>query len=132
MKTLIGEFVSSPDTLRVYQGKEMLFNSDRDRLSPLLEYIDRLAPYHRGVTVFDKIVGNAAALLLVKAACRRVYSPLGSEVATRTLSSHGIEYHFSKTVPRIQNVSREDICPLEKLSLNKSPEEFYRMVGHYH
>ena len=128
---LFNEFLMSGDTLHVYQDKKLLFASDKDRLLPLLEYIDRLAPYHQGVAIFDKIMGNAAALLSIKASCRKVYSPLGSELASKTLSSYDIEYHLTEMVPHIQNVSG-DMCPMEKLSLNKNPEEFYQVVRHYY
>ncbi|MCD6299946.1 MAG: DUF1893 domain-containing protein [Dehalococcoidales bacterium] len=120
------EFVTSRDTLRVYKENRLLFASSKKRLLPLLEYIDKLTPYEKEVIVFDRVVGNAAALLLKKILCREVYSPLGSQHAANTLDSSDISYHFTETVPYIQNQSQQDMCPMEKLSLNKSPEEFYR------
>ncbi len=120
------EFSRSKDTLRVYRGDRLIFTSGRERLSPLLEYIDKLSPYEENVAVFDRVVGNAAALLLKKISCREVYSSLGSELAVKTLNSFGISYHFAEITPYIQNQSQEDMCPMEKLSLNKSPEEFYQ------
>ena len=125
---LFHDFLASDDTLWVYSGERLLFTSAKDGLLPLLDYIDEFAPCEEGVTVFDRVVGNAAALLLVKAACRRVYSSLGSELAARTLSNHAIEYHFSETVPYIRDASRRGMCPMERLSLNKSPDEFYQVV----
>jgi hypothetical protein len=122
------EFLKSQDTFRVYKDNCLLFASNKECLSPLLEYADNFLPYEADVTVFDRVVGNAAALLLNKVLCREVYSDLGSEAAIRTLNSSGISYHFNKTVPYIENDSRQDMCPMEKLSLWKSPEEFYRVL----
>ena len=122
---LFNSFMSSGDTLRIYKGNTLLFASSKSRLTPLLEYIDRFVPHQQDVTVFDRMVGNAAALLLKKALCRRGYSPLGSELAVNTLSSYGIEYHFAEVVPYIQNATGEDMCPMEKLSIGKRPDEFY-------
>ncbi len=122
------EFLASRDTFRVYMGKRLLFASSKERLLPLLEYMDNFLPYAAGVIVFDRVVGNAAALLLKKILCREVYSELGSETAIKTLLSSGIDYHFNKTVPYIENDSRQDMCPMEKLSLGKSPEEFYGLL----
>ena len=127
---LFDDFLISKDTLRVYKGNRLLFASGKGRLAPLLEYINRLTPHQKDVTVFDRIVGNGAALLLKKALCGRVYSPLGSELAVKTLSSYGIKYHFTEVVPYIQNSAREDMCPMEKLSIGKSPEEFYEALRH--
>jgi hypothetical protein len=125
-KELFSEFLESGDTLRVYRQGRLVFNSAKPRILPLLEYAARFAPYERGVTVFDRVVGNAAALLLSRISCHEVYSPLGSQSAGETLRGHGISYHFTETVPLIQNQRRDDMCPMERLSLGKDPEEFYQ------
>ncbi len=122
---LFSEFLVSNNTLRVYKEDRLIFASSKDRLLPLLEYIDKFAPYEKDVTVFDRVVGNAAALLLKKLFCHQIYSPLGSELAVKTLNSFGIGYQFTETVPYIQNHTHQDMCPMEKLSMNKSPEAFY-------
>jgi len=125
---LFNEFLVSADSLQIYKDSQLLFSSHKDRLLPLLEYIERLAPYHRQVVVFDKIMGNAAALLSVEASCQEVYSPLGSQLAVKTLEKYGIKYHITKIVPYIQQPNGEDMCPMEKLSLDKGPEEFYEVI----
>lgn len=125
---LFARFVNSSDTFRVYHKGKLIFKSKKDRLIPLLEYIDTFVPQVQGVVIFDRIVGNAAALLLKKAFCLEIYSPLGSEFAARTLSEQGIKYHFSRTVPYIINKAGDDICPMEKLSLGKNTEEFFQAL----
>ena len=125
---LFDEFVTSGDTLRVYKDGKLVFSSGQDRLLPLLEYIDRLAPHHQQVVIFDKIMGNAAALLSVEASCREVYSPLGSQLAIKTLDRYGIKYHITKIIPYIQKSNEEDMCPMEKLSIDKEPAEFYEAI----
>jgi iron complex outermembrane receptor protein len=122
------KFLESRDCLQVYEGSQLVFSSTKNGLLPLLEYIDQLAPQHQPIIVFDKIMGNAAALLSVKAGCREVYSPLGSQLAVKTLDSYGIVYHLTEIVPYIQNRAGTDMCPMEKLSTGKEPEEFYKAV----
>ena len=122
---LFSEFLVSNDTLRVYSGDRLIFTSSKDSLLSLLEYIDKFSSCEKDVTVFDRVVGNAAALLLSRVFCCEVYSPLGSELAVKTLCRFGIGYHFTEIVPYIQNRGQEGMCPMEKLSLNKDPEEFY-------
>lgn len=126
--SLFDDFLISDDTLRVYDGDRLLFASDKDGLQPLLEYVDRIVPHRDEIKIFDKIMGNAAALLSVKADCKKVYSPLGSELAIKTLSDYNAEYYFTEIVAYIQNRERQGMCPMEKLSINKSPEEFYEVV----
>ena len=127
-KTFFDEFLTSDNTLRVYKDSKLIFASDKDRLLPLAEYIDKSASNHRDVVVFDKIMGRAAALLCIKANCREIYSPLGSQLAIEVLEEHGIKYHLSQIVPHIQQSNRQDMCPMEKLSLDKNPEEFYQLL----
>ncbi len=127
-KHLFNGFLASSDTLRVYKGDKLIFSSDKDRLLPLLEYIDRFSPHHQQVVIFDKIMGNAAALLSIKAGCQEVYSPLGSQLAAKTLDKYGIKYHLAKVVPYIQKPGGEDMCPMEKLSIDKGPEAFYKVM----
>ena len=128
-KHLFNEFSASSDTLQVYKDDKLLFSSSKDRLLPLLEYIERDAPHHQQVLIFDKILGNAAALLSVKASCQKVYSPLGSQLAVKTLDKYGIKYHLTEIVPYIKKANGEDMCPMEELSLDKEPEEFYEAVN---
>ena len=123
-----GEFLESKDAFRVYKGSRLLFASRKDRLVPIVEYIENRAPYEEGVTVYDRIVGNAAALLLETIRCRLVFSEVGSEHAIRTLKSAGIRYHFNETVDCIMNDSGQDMCPMERLSLGKNPDEFFRAL----
>ena len=127
-KTLFDEFLTSNNTLRVYEDSRLIFASDKDRLLPLAEYIDKSASNHRNLVVFDKIMGRAAALLCIKANCREIYSPLGSHLAIEVLEEYGIKYHLSQIVPHIQQPNGEDMCPMEKLSLDKKPEEFYQLL----
>lgn len=126
--SLFNEFLISGDTLWVYKGDRQLFTSNKRGILPLLEYIETFVPHHKQIIIFDKIVGNAAALLSVKAASKEVHSPLGSELAAKTLSKYGIKYNFTKTVPYIQNRGKYDACPMERLSVGKSPEEFLEAV----
>ena len=127
-RRLFNEFLTGGNTLQVFEDNELVFTSNKDRLLPLLEYIEDFAPYHREVVIFDKIMGRAAALLCVKASCQEVYSPLGSQLAVKTLDKYGIKYHITKIVPYIQKANGEEMCPMEKLSIDKEPEEFYEAL----
>src|SRR4030042_154211 len=125
---LFSAFLSSDDTLRIYMEETLVFSSEKDRLLPLMEYIEDYGPGQQPVTIFDKIIGNAAALLAVKVNCREVYSPIGSELAIETLENYAIEYHLSEIVPYIMRPDGKGMCPMEKLSIGKEPDEFYREI----
>jgi hypothetical protein len=126
---LIIEFRESKDTLRIYRGTRLLFSSSRGMLFPLLEYIAIRQPDDEKVTVLDKVVGNAAALLAVLAGAGEVYSPTGSEIAVKTLHRYNIACYLDKVVPFILATDEKNMCPMEKLSLDKSPPEFLRILS---
>ncbi|MFH1651497.1 MAG: DUF1893 domain-containing protein [Chloroflexota bacterium] len=128
MDELYRNFLSGEDTLRVYSGGRLIFTSRKDRLKALLGYIDNLAPDNPGVTMMDRVVGNAAALLAIKAGCREIYSPLASRLACRTLDEHGVRYHFDQTVAYIRQADGRSKCPMERLSQKKEPEQFYALL----
>lgn len=123
---LFSAFLASDDTLRIYRDDTLIFSSEKDRLLPLMEYIADYGAGEQPVAIFDRIMGNAAALLAVKVNCSEVYSPLGSELGIKTLERFGIEYHLSEIVPYILRPDGKGMCPMERLSMGKEPDEFYR------
>ena len=125
---IFSAFLASDDTLRIYQDETLIFSSQKDQLQPLMEYNEDYSREKQQVIICDKVMGNAAALLAVKANCREVYSPLGSELAVKTLEKHGIEYHLTEIVPYIQRPDGKGMCPMEKLSIGKEPEQFYQLM----
>jgi hypothetical protein len=118
-------FLESDDTLRIFREKALIFSSTKDRLLPLMDYLSQHQP-GEPIVIFDKVMGNAAALLAVKAKAREVYSPLGSELGIKTLEKHSIKYHLDKDVPYIMRPDGKEMCPMEELSIGKTPGEFYQ------
>jgi hypothetical protein len=125
LKERFRNFVVSGDTLQVYREGRLVYSSDKDRVVPLLEYIDRHGADDGRSVIFDKIMGNAAALLAVKANAEEVYSPMGSRLGVDTLKKNNVKHHLKTIVPFIQKPDSEDMCFMEKLSVGKSPDEFY-------
>ncbi|MCX7912190.1 MAG: DUF1893 domain-containing protein [Dehalococcoidales bacterium] len=122
------DFLESRDTLRVYRGGNIVFRSQKEGLLPLLEYLESPEASAGGCVIYDRVCGNAAALLSVLAHAGEVAGPLGSELARCTLEKYGISHHFDRVVPYITRDDGRTMCPMEEMSLGKEPEEFYRMV----
>jgi len=122
----LAAFRRSRDTLRIYHRDELIFSSRRERLQPLLDYL-ATAPLEPGVTVLDRVTGNAAALLAVCARAASVYSPVGSRHAARTLTDHGLDYRFDVIVSEVRRADG-GACPMEALSLGRTPDEFYALL----
>ena len=128
MKNLFHNFTSSSDTFRVYREGKLVFSSEKDRVVPLLDYIASRAADDGPAVFFDRITGNAAALLSVLGKASEIFSPLGSQLGIDTLKKYEIKYHFDEIVPFIQKPDSSDMCFMEKLSTGKTPEEFYQAI----
>lgn len=84
-------------------------------VSPLLEFHDhREAGFLRGATVVDKVIGRAAAMIILAGGATRVHGETMSEDAKALLESRGVTVSYGTLVPRILNADRSDLCPLEK------------------
>ncbi len=125
---LFRKFLKTEDTLWICLTGNLLFRSTDKGIVPLLTYLQEFPPNPEGVIVFERVVGNAAALLLKKAFGKKVYSLMGSELAAETLKRLGIAYSFLTVVPYISNRAGDDMCPFEKASIGKSPEQFYEFA----
>ena len=125
---LFETFPKSDDTLWILKVDSLIFQSKKKGIASLLDYIDQFSPCTHEVTVFDRVVGNAAALLLKEAHCGNVYAPVGSEYALETLKQFDISSYFLKIVPWIIDRKGDGMCPFEKASIGKSPDEFYELV----
>ncbi len=113
-------------SLEIWSGKKVIFHSKKSGLQGLLEFIKKNKKIPKNLVVFDAKVGNAAALLCVYLKAKEVYGIAGSKLAAETLNNFKVKFYFSKTIPNILNKDETGLCPMEKLSLSKTPQEFYR------
>lgn len=126
MKQKFEEFLKSSWGLELWLGNEIIFRSKKSGVRGLLDFINERGEKHESIVIFDKIVGQAVALLAAYLKAKKVYGGTGSELAAKALEKYKIKFYFQKTVPNILNRDKTDLCPMEKLSINKTPEELYR------
>ncbi len=72
----------------------------------------------QGSEVADKVVGKAAAALLVCGGVAKVYADLMSEGALSMLQSNGIPVSYAQLVPYIKRRDMNGMCPMEQLTLD--------------
>ena len=78
----------------------------------------------RGARIADKVVGKAAAALMILAGASRLYAEVLSRPALELLQRAGLETHYSQCVPYIINRSASGWCPLETRCFTlQTPEE---------
>lgn len=68
----------------------------------------------QGAKVADKVVGRAAAALMILGGVKAIYADTISDLALETLRGSGISVSFGTTTPHIINRTKTDLCPMER------------------
>ena len=112
-------------TLRVYYQDRQVFSSSGKWLHPLFELEDFLTTSslpRQMLRVEDKIVGKAAALLMVRLEIPQVTAGLLSTLGQAVLERFGVDYETREIVDHID-------CQTESLLADvEDPEKAYQMV----
>lgn len=85
-----------------------------------------------GASIADKVVGKAAAALMVKGKIRELYADTISLSALTLLRSHRISVEFGKVVPYIYNRDHTGWCPLEaRCYKEESVDSMFQAIGDF-
>jgi hypothetical protein len=118
--------MSAEVTLRAYHGEREVFSSVGKWLYPLFEleeFLETSSYQPETLRLEDKIVGKAAALLLVRLGIRHVKAGVLSKLGREVLERCHVLYSAGQTVERID-------CQTEiLLSEVEDPEQAYRIVA---
>lgn len=106
----------------------ILYKSKSQGLKPLIFCLKKRKKDLNGAIVFDKIVGQAAALLLVLGRVKTVMTPLVSQRALGYLKKNRVKVIYKNKVKHILNQKKEDFCPMEKLSRGKTRQKFWNIL----
>lgn len=82
-------------------------------VSPLLNIYDTRKEVMKNAVIADKVIGRAAAFVIIKGGASAVYGRITSEDAVKLLSEHKIPVTYDLLVPHILNQKRNGLCPLE-------------------
>ncbi len=105
-------------TLEVLDGKRLVFSSRSRWLHPLFEleaFLRRERIDPGGLLLQDKIVGRAAALLIVRLGFRRVHAGILSEPGRGVLEAHGLQYRCDRLVERVLCQTEEALAGVDDL-----------------
>src|SRR5215813_10753671 len=112
-------------TLTVLHESTPIFTSHGKWLHPLFELEDYLAAHPiqpENLILQDKIIGKAAALLILRLGFRTVKAGILSRLGEAVLQRHGIVYTYELLVDRIHCQTEELLADVE------GPEEAYQIV----
>ena len=97
--------------LEVYFEDNLIFHSDKHWLYPLFEleeFLNSSDYVPAELMVKDKIIGKAAALLMINLGIGQVKAELMSELGKEVLEKYGLKYEYDNLVDRI-------ICATEEI-----------------
>ncbi len=91
--------------------------SDEKGIAPMMRMLLADENALEGGFVADRVIGKAAAYLLIIGKAAGLYTNLISQHAMDLLDAHGFPYTYDKAVPYIQNRRRDGMCPMEQTVL---------------
>ena len=120
---MLGLLNANPLSLLVRNAGTTTTHDNRgvqDLLALLGEQPDRL----RGAVVADKMIGKAAAALMITGGVKAVYTNLICTPARKMLEQAGVKVVAAEEVPMILNRDRSGQCPIDsRLNDAQTPEE---------
>lgn len=122
MKELI-EMLHKGDYSCVVRNGSEVRTFTRPGVADLYILLDEDAAFLKGAKVADKVIGKAAAALIVLGGVRELYAEVISLSALMLIRDAGIEVDFSVVVPYIRNRNGDDWCPLEMLCYKEKKAE---------
>lgn len=69
--------------------------------------------FMKGACIADKVIGKAAASLMILGGIRQVYADVISQPALALLLNENIKVDYAQLVPFIENRDKSGWCPLE-------------------
>lgn len=106
------------DATFVLVNGDLILDSQKRGVAPILDILSGDASiYLKHAVIADKVIGRAAALLLVLGGVDALDTHLISDHAIDIFEKYDIPYTYDKNVPYIVNREGTDMCPMEKAVL---------------
>ena len=122
------KFIKSQWSLVIIAGGRILFRSKASAIKPLIKYLKSDKADAEEVTIYDKYVGRAAALLMVRIKPVLVRTPVISEGGAEVFEKFGVPYRAQRRVKYLMGVASDEMCRWEKMTIGKTPDEFWELL----
>lgn len=93
-------------------------------VADLYELLNREPEFLQGASIADKVIGKAAAALMVLGGVKEIYADVISEPALALLQEAAVKVSFGQAVDHIINRTQTGWCPLETIcyQIKSAPE----------
>ncbi|MBR0418249.1 MAG: DUF1893 domain-containing protein [Erysipelotrichaceae bacterium] len=82
-------------------------------IKPVISKLDEDLHYFEGLSVADKLIGKASAMLLCLSGVKEVYTPVLSEAGKAIFEKYGVAYEYDELTDFIVNRKGDGMCPME-------------------
>jgi len=103
------------NSLMIYKEGELFFESDLKGIRPHLKAINELGSELEGTLMVDKILGRAAAFLVIYSKAGEAISAVLSTPGKQVLDKYGLKYSYREEVPHIKLENGVIYCPFERM-----------------
>ena len=129
MSSYLETLEKTGNSLMVYRCGDLVFQSNSKGIRPHLEAIDQLGEGLRGTIMVDKIVGRAAALLILYSGAAEAHAAVLSTQGRRALEMHGLSFTYAEEVEHIKMQDGRIYCPFEAMVQGLTdPQEAYQVI----
>ena len=94
------------------------YYSSANGIKPIITKLNENINYFKDLTVADKIVGKASAMLLTLSGAKEVNALVLSKSGKDILEKYGIKYTYEELVEYIINRKGDGMCPMENTVAN--------------
>lgn len=113
MNKYLNELKEKELSIIAIRGKER-YESRESGINPIILRIEEDDLFFLDAIVYDKIIGKAAAMLLIRSGVKKVHALVMSKSAKKVLDEYEIKYTYEELVDKIINRKGNGICPMEK------------------
>jgi hypothetical protein len=120
---------SKGNSLMIYKDSELIFESSLGGIRPHLKAIDELGEELEGTLMVDKILGRAAAFLVIYSKAAEAITNIVSSPGKQVLDEYNVKFSYREEVPHIKMKNGVIFCPFESMVQGISdPDEAYRAI----
>ncbi len=113
----------------IIKDNEIIHTAAGRGVGPLISIYENGREALQDSFVIDKVIGKAAALIIILGQADKAYGSLMSTPAFDFLKARDCKVEYDKMVENIINRSGDDLCPLEKAVLNiEDPKTGYHQL----
>lgn len=113
----------------IIKDNEIIRSLSGRGVSPLITIYENEPQVMQDSYIIDKIIGKAAAMIIMLGGAKKVYGEIISVSGYDFLQEQGCTVDYGQKVEQIVNRSGDGMCPLEKSILNiEDPEKAYQQL----